>query len=244
MGLGTAATAGIVGGIGAAGSIASSAIGAHAAGSAADKQVSAQERALQQEQANQQPYLDFGKTSLSQISQQFPNGFTAPTQQEAEATPGYQFTQDEGDSGILKASAALGGSISGGTLKSLSQYNQGLATTNYNNIFNQKLQSYMAALQGVQIGQGATQNLNSSLSSVATNVGNAQAAGTVGSANAISGGLGSATNSITQSLLLSQLLNGTGAGSSGGSVPAPTLSQASNFGLTQPANIYAGVGPG
>lgn len=244
MGLGTGATAAIIGGIGAAGSVASSAIGAHAAGSAADKELSAEQQALQITQANQQPYTDAGKQSLSQLMTAIQNGtfgpgsipaFKAPTADEARATPGYQFTATEGAKGILQASAASGGAISGGTAKALESFNSGLADSTYNDTFNRSLSAYQAQLTGqnqayqqlfepTQLGEAATQNTNSTIGQLYGQIGQSGAAGTVGTANAVTGGISSATNSLTQSLLLSQLLKKTPA-----SGAAPILS---------------GVGPG
>lgn len=95
MGLGTGATAAIIGGIGAAGSVASSAIGANAAGNAADTQANAANHAadLQKQQAdealafqkqqysdtqkNEAPFIQAGQgavTNLSQLMQAGQNG--------------------------------------------------------------------------------------------------------------------------------------------------------------------------
>ena len=71
--------------------------------------------------------------------------------------PGYQFQKQQGDSAILAAQAAgaNGGLSSGNTLKALSDYNQGLAGTSWNNYVNQ-LQPYLgasnAAAGGIQQG--------------------------------------------------------------------------------------------
>ncbi len=134
-----------------------------------------------QQQANQSPYIEAGKTSLAALMQalssgkfgvgslepvpQFTDKFTTPTAAEAAATPGYQFTQQQGNKGILQGGAAAGaGAISGGTLRSLANYNTGLANTTYNDVFNRAmaqynaaLQGYGANLQGYQTGMGAQQ---------------------------------------------------------------------------------------
>lgn len=160
-----------------AGSIASGAIGAHGAKSAADEQVEQQQKALDFQQqvysdqkTNQAPYLAAGTTSLQSLLNGINNGtfgpgstgavptapgaftgtFTAPTEAEAKGTPGYQFTSDEGTAGILKGAAAAGGTISGGTLKALDAYNTGLADSTYNDVFSRALSTFGTGLQGYQ----------------------------------------------------------------------------------------------
>jgi hypothetical protein len=163
----------------------------------------------------------------------------APAIEEARNTPGYQFTAQEGTNAIMKGAAAAGGAVTGGTLRALDQYNTGLADSTYNDIFNRELQTYMAQLQGfgtkaqtqqqgfnqllapIQIGAGAAGTAGGLGQQGAVNVGNlmgqfgnAQAAGTVGSANAIGAGIGGVTNaassSLLSSILLPQLLKGIG----------------------------------
>jgi hypothetical protein len=249
----------IGGGVAAAGSIASAAIGANASSNAAGQEVSAQKQALQQTQTNQQPFLDAGTTSIKQLMSQLNDGtfgagsiapFTAPTAAEAAATPGYQFTQQQGDKGILEGAAASGGAISGGALKSLDQYNTGLADSTYSSRFSQSLQTYQAALQGQQqaynqtyqpaaLGEAAVQNTNASLSQILGNIGQSQAAGTVGTANAVTSGIGQATNGISQSLLLSQLLQGQGGSGGGNQSFLPAGSP-----VTKEIQASLGLGPG
>lgn len=276
----------------AVGGVASSAIGANAAQSAAGEQVQQQEQALQfqqqmwnQQQANQAPFVSAGQQSITQIMKDLqsgkygpgslpavptaPGAFQAPTLAQAEQTPGYQFTEQQGTAGILKGAAGAGGAISGGTLKALDQYNQGLATTTYGNVFNQALQGYNANLsqygaqlsqyqtaQGAQqqafqqelapaeVGEGAIANLNQSGSQVAQNIGqiygnigNSQAAGTVGAANAVTSGITGATNSISQIALLNSLLNGGGLANT----PSVNPQELTNLGVFNP--ISYGVGP-
>jgi len=258
-------TAALIGGVASAGgSIASGLIGKSAASSAANAQERASNNALdfqkqmwEAQQQNQAPWLEAGKTSLSKLMEGLSNGtfgpgsiapFAAPTAEQARATPGYQFTQQEGNRGVMAAASAGGRSLSGGTLKAIDRYNIGLADSTYGDTFNRALSTYQAQLAGqgqaynelagvANTGQNAVQNLNSTGSGVATNVGNlmtgignAQAAGTIGGANAISSGIGGATNALSSTLLLSQLgnlLNGNGGiinssgGLNGGSMPLP-----------------------
>ncbi len=105
----------------------------------------------------------------------------------------------------------------------LAEYNAGLA--GYQTNTNAQLQAYQAELAKqaqeyqqlitpITIGQNAASgtasnvaNLSNSIGGTFGNIGQSQAAGTVGSANAITSGITGGTNSITQSLLLNSLIN-------------------------------------
>lgn len=235
-------------------------LGSNAATTAANEQSTAAQNALnfqQQifgtEQANQAPFISAGQTSIAQLMKQLESGTFgpgslpnapqfagAPTLAEAQQTPGYQFTAQQGSKGILEGAAAAGGAISGGTLKALDTFNTGLADSTYNDVFNRSLATYGANLQGYQaqlqqqqqeyqqlynpaaLGEGSVQAVNntgqqaaSNIGNLMTQVGNAEASGTVGSTNAITGGITGVTNSALQSLLLNKVLNapaGTGPG--------------------------------
>lgn len=177
------------------------------------------------------------------LLQGFNTPFVAPTAAQAAATPGYQFQLQQGEQAIQNSAAAQGGLISGNTLQALDQYSQGLASTNYQQVYNNAIQQYqqaynifqgnqantfnrLAALSGV--GQTAATTLGSLGQSAATNIANinataggqignslqnagaARASGYAGIANSLTGGIGS----ISQYLLLQQLL-----GNGGGSNP-------------------------
>lgn len=301
-------TVGLIGGVG---SLVSGALGANAATNAAGEQTQAEENALDfqqqiwnQEQQNVSPYLSLGSTSIGslmsllsgssplspqnlpsapQFTGTLPASFTAPTAAQAEATPGFQFTEEQGEKGILEGAAAAGGAISGGTLKALDQYNQNLAQTAYGNTFSQALQTYGTGIQGyqaglqgyqanlaayqanlaaqnqmyqqmfapVRLGESAATGLNQAGQAVSTNagnlmtnIGNAQAAGTVGSTNAITSGISGASNSFLQSLLLSKLFGSPASNTASLNIGAPTVSAADllNLGVSSPT--IPGTGPG
>lgn len=224
-------TALVIGGVAAAGgSIASGAIGAHAAHSAADQQSEAADKAA----AREAPWEQAGATSLGKIMAGFDNGtfgpgsipaFKAPTAEEAMATPGYAFTRNEGLRAVNAAASAGGRSLGGATIKAGAQYATGLADSTYNDTFSRQLQSYQAQLAGQNqsfnqlfgvSNQG--QNAATNVANLMTQSGNAQAAGTVGAANAWSGAIGGATNAISQPLLANAILN------NGGKPAPPTTS--------------------
>lgn len=111
------------------------------------------------------------------LMSQYPGGqFTAPTLEQAQQAPGYQFGLQQGIGALQAGAAANGSLLTGGTQNALDQYAQNYADTNYNNVYNQALQGYqtnynvwanqqanefnrLAALAGG--GQTAAQQLNS-----------------------------------------------------------------------------------
>lgn len=68
-----------------------------------------------------------------------PAGFTAPTLEEAQQTPGYQFTLGEGLKSLGQTAAAKGTLLTGGTLKGAERYATNLANTTYQDVFNRSL---------------------------------------------------------------------------------------------------------
>lgn len=249
----SAATAALVGGgLAAAGGVASAVIGSNAAKSAADTQANAEESAAQlqqqqydQERSDLQPYRDLGTSAIPQLQTALSNPlltatFTAPTEAEAAATPGYQFTLDQGLKAQQNSASARGLGSSGAAIKGAESYATGLADSTYNDVYNRDLTTFntnqttasnnvnrllgivgtgqnAAAMTG-SLGAQATNGITNSL----TSAGAATAAGTVGSSNALTSGLTSALGGGTNSLLLSALLNkgSTGSTSSDGAVDA------------------------
>lgn len=71
-----------------------------------------------------------------------PAPFVAPTWQQAADDPGFQFTQQQGQKGVEDSAAARGLLYAGGTLKDIAAWNQGLASTQYANVYNRAAQAY------------------------------------------------------------------------------------------------------
>ena len=237
----------------AGGGIASSVIGSKASNKAATQQAAGQQAGIDEtrrqfdvSQANSQPFVEAGQQSIGSLMDALKSGkfgvgsagaapadFKAPTLEEVQQTPGYQFAAQQGSKGILQASAAGGGGISGGTSKALQGYQTNLANTTYGDAFSRAMQAYQSQLAGygtrlaanqqefgqmfapAQLGAGATANLNqiggnasSTIAQLMAGIGSSRAAGTMGGAASIANGIGGATNSISQSLLLAKLLGG------------------------------------
>jgi hypothetical protein len=127
--------------------------------------------------------------------------------------PGYQFRLSQGQEATNRMANMGGGMISGNALKGQQDYTQGLASTEFTGAFNRfqagrtNIYNTLAGIAG--LGQ---QSLNTTANAGATAAGNAgqaiqaagaaQAGGTVGSANALGGGIAGAG----QGYMLSQIL--------------------------------------
>ena len=231
--------------------IAGSAISAGAAGDAAQTQSDAANRSAdlqwqqyQQTRSDLAPYRDLGSSYVPQLKDALQNpllsttfnygSFMAPTAAEAAATPGYQFTLDQGLKAAQNSASARGLGASGAALKGASTYATGLADSTYGDTFNRALTSYTTnrnnalgnfttnygvasdavnrLLGIVGTGQNAAA-LTGSLGAQATgNVGNtimagaaSQAAGQVGAANAITSGISGIANGAQSALMLNKL---------------------------------------
>ncbi len=147
-----------------------------------------------EEKGNLNPYLATGQQGLDYLSAAFKPGgslagtFKAPTAEEAAATPGYEFQRNEGTKAVQRSAAAAGGLGSGGTMKALDQYSQGLASTYYQNAYNNALQAYQTnhqnTLQGYMALTGVGQNATNQFNSAAQNYGNLTSANTLNAGQA------------------------------------------------------------
>ena len=199
-----------------------------AASNAASTQAGAANRAvdlsMQQYQTTRNdlaPFRSYGTTAGDQLVSQL-RDLTAPfnpTQSQIEATPGYQFTRDQGLKGVQNSAAAKGLGISGAALKGAADYATGLANSTYKDLFNidqtNKQNTYNrllgitnlgenAAAQSGSLGNQAVGNATNAITSGA----NASAAGTIGSNNAIVGGLNNAANLYQTYALMNRLQRG------------------------------------
>lgn len=243
LGAGALGTAGSVASGAIGSSAATSAANTQAKAAAQGQALQAEE--LQQIQANLAPFISGGQSAFSQLENltgtsptnpQFQNPLTAPltarfqpTIQQLEGTPGYQFTLDQGLKATQNSFAGQGLAKSGAAMKGAANYAEGLAGTTYQQQFqnylaqNQQIYNLLsgisttganaAAISGQQ-GISGTSNITNLLTGGAA----AQAAGTVGSANALGGavaGIGGAGQNTALLLALNQaglFGNQTGAG--------------------------------
>jgi hypothetical protein len=179
----------------AAASVASSAISAHAAGSAADKQAAAADSAAQlqyqsaqnslafqeqewnTQQQNEAPWLAEGKGALTNLEAltntpgeglltPWTEQFQAPTLEQAQNEPGYKFAEQQGEEALQNSAGARGSLLSGNTLEALNQYAQNSATTNYSNVYNRALQQYQQRYGIFENNQTNTFNRLAALSGI------------------------------------------------------------------------------
>ncbi len=179
------------------------AAGQAAAGEAATRRSDAQ---AAQSRADQMPWMKAGQTAIGQLSDLTKAGGDLNrhfTLDDFVKDPGYDFRMSEGSKAIERSAAARGGVLGGGTLKSLTQYNQNFASNEYGNSYsrwnndNTNTFNRLASIAGV--GQTAA-NANQQGGQFATNQ---MQGNTWGSANAIAAGTvaagqqyGNAINSI------------------------------------------------
>jgi hypothetical protein len=212
--------------------VSSAVIGASTARSAAKTQAAAagqatdvQQQQYEQTRADQAPYREAGYNALANLQRtagNVPGAFKFGAS-DYQADPGYAFRLTEGQKALDRQAAARGGLISGGALRAAQRYGQEMGSQEYGNAYNRALTSYntdvarenqlynrQAGLAG--IGQTATNLVGQAGQNYATNVGNlmtgagaAQAAGQVGMANAITGGLGTYLNYSQNNALLNAL---------------------------------------
>ena len=159
--------AAIIGGavVSGAATVASGSMAASATKDASNAAISEQQQALTSQQAIAQPYTALGTSAMPQYEALLgigPGANSATTLAALQNTPGYQFTQQQGQQGILNAASASGG-VGGNTLAALDQYNTGLADQTY--------QSAVGNAQGaVGLGQAAAAGQASNIGTAAGNI--------------------------------------------------------------------------
>jgi len=155
---------------------------------------------LSNEAGNASPYLQAGAQATNQLSNALAPGgsltqqfgqFQAPTAAQAAAMPGYQFQLQQGENALQNSAAAKGGLLSTGTAKALDNYSQGLASTDYGNLFNQALSGYQTNFNTFNTQQNEAYSRLMGLSgqgaSSAAALNNVQQGGTNALANSLMG---------------------------------------------------------
>jgi hypothetical protein len=190
--------------------VASTAYGAYASNKAAGKQADAMDRAsqlqyqqYQEDVARQKPFYDVGVNALPELVEA--SRYQPFTMDKFQADPGYAFRLGEGTKALERSAAARGGLLSGGTGKALQRFGQEMGSQEYTNAFNRYQAERQARLSPLQsltgMGQTTSQQIGQQGQQMATNIGSnmgsaaaARASGYVGTANALTGGLGTYLN--------------------------------------------------
>lgn len=99
------------------------------------------------------------------------------------ADPGYGFRFDEGLRAIERSASARGMNLSGGILKALTRYGQGTASQEYGNVYNRLSNIAGLGQTGQSLTAQAGMNSANQQGGYLQNIGNSQAAGTLGRAS-------------------------------------------------------------
>lgn len=198
---------------------------------AAKEAMGLQREMWETQRADQAPWLEAGRNSLAQLLR-----LNADPSSIA-SSPAFQFRLAEGQKALERSAAARGGLNSGGFMKDLTRYSQGLASDEYGNQWNR-----LAGLAGV--GQNSAQSLGGLGSNYANMMsqlygaqGNANAAGQI----AIGHGFSDSIRSLGNLALMGMGggfagLGGAGAGA-GAMMPGAGASFASGYIPTQGFNL-------
>lgn len=169
----------------------------------ATKNASAQQMAMyQQTRKDLQPYQQFGQVGANMLQSQLPQ-LTAPiTMDEATLrdTPGYQFNLQQGLKSVQNGAAARGLGASGAAMKGAASYATGLADSTYQNQFananTNNTNAYNRLMGVARLGENAAAQTGAYGTQTAQSIGNntiqggnAQAAGYLGAANALTNGV-------------------------------------------------------
>lgn len=191
-----------------------------------------------QTQSNVNPYLQTGTAALGNLpSSVLPANGSVSAEQIMALDPGFDFRLQQGQQALERAEAAGGSVGSGGAMKAAARYGQQFAAGEFSQAFNRYLagnqQRFGQEMSLAGLGQSANQqliaagtnyadetsqvNMNAARESsdLQTGIGNAQASGYMGAANAWSGALGGIGKSATGINFGKLFGGGSGGGSAG-----------------------------
>lgn len=162
--------------------------------------------------ANQKPYMDAGTGALKQLQDGLAAGgqFNRPfTMADAQNMDAYKFALQQGQTAINNASAAGGLQLSSANIESLGKFAEGTAAQYQQQAFNQWMAQNNLTIAGLQnlvnTGQVSVSQLQSALAqhgvnveTLQSNIGQANADGTLGAANATATGTLNSAAHLTQ----------------------------------------------
>ncbi len=202
--------------------IAGSLLGSGAQQSAATQGANTQLQMYNQTRNDLAPYSQGGAGAFSNLSSLLGMGGTPNTSGMLSALqnyPGYQFALDQGGQALDRSAASRGQLLSGGQLKDLTAYGQGMGSQLFDKYFNQN--SQLASLgenAAAQTGNAGTSAAYGAAQSQLA-AGTAAASGITGATNALAG-----PNGVLQNALQAYQL-------SNPSVPAAQQTRLDNLGL-------------
>ena len=164
-----------------------------------DRATELQRQMYEEGVARQKPFLDTGTEFFNRLAE-LQRGGPSAAQNFLQMDPGYAFRLGEGMKALEASRAAKGGLLSGATGKALQRYGQEMGSQEYGNAFNRfqtERANRLQPLSGLTtLGQAAASNqgaaagaFGQTAGNLTTDIGAAQAAGGIGSANAITNAL-------------------------------------------------------
>lgn len=178
------------------------------------------------------PFFQGGQSAFSNLTNLLGQGGPQASQNMLEGLqnyPGYQFALDQGTQALDRSAAARGTLLSGGQLKDLTAYGQGMGSQLFGNYFNQNLQAS-------QLGENAAAQTGNAGGAAASGAASSQLAGGTAAASGISGianSIGGPNGVIQSALQAYQVQNGGG----GSAFPNSPTSN------TTPYATYTGYNP-
>jgi hypothetical protein len=134
-------------------------------------------------------------------------GSSGVSMEALESNPAYQFNLQQGLKAIEKSAARNKMSYAPATLQDIGRFSQGLASNEFDKIW-QRLFNLSSGGQNAAVQQGGFgTNTAGQIGNNITSAGAAKAAGQIGSANAIAGGVGQGVNAYLMNQILTQNQN-------------------------------------
>lgn len=227
------AAAAIVGGA----TLGSALIGSSAAKKASQQQAQAAQNALnfqqqvyQNNQGNLQPFISAGTGATNTLADMY--GF-GPNNRSGTAdfskffpSPDYTFAYQQGLQALDQSAASRGLLLSGGQVKAAQGYGQGLASQQFGNYFTRMMSLAQLGGSAANALTGSNNQSGQQIGNSFGNIGAAQASGTIGGANAVTGAVGSGVNNL---MLYSQLNKSPSSYVGGAPASAPQVGSSAGF---------------
>lgn len=157
--------------------------------SAANAQIDFQSDVYNNNVERFEPQYQFGINNQNALAYELGLGDKPVNYTGFQATPGFQFMLNEGQAAIEGSAAAQGSALSGNTLRALSDHRMGMANQEYANHLNRLTGGAQMGLNAAGMTASSGQAAAAGMAQAYGNLGNAQAAGSIGVGNALQSGL-------------------------------------------------------
>lgn len=156
--------------------------------------IAEQRRQYEQDRADYAPWRSAGEGALGRLT-----GAMAGNQDQFKASPGYDFRLSQGVQAAERSAAARGLLGSGATMKAVQRYGEGLASSEYNNWFNQNLGLAGLGQNAVNNTVNAGQNATNNITNLYQSNGNARASSYANTGSSINQGINNALSAYLYS---------------------------------------------